>query len=96
MNALARLPRQALILLVKAYQSILSPHFPGSCNFTPTCSAYAVDALNRYGAIKGTILAIHRISRCHPWGGHGYDPPVWYGERQEDGRRANQHTESHP
>jgi putative membrane protein insertion efficiency factor len=80
MNALTRLPRQALILLVKGYQSILSPHFPGSCNFTPTCSAYAVEALNRYGAVKGTILAIHRISRCHPWGGHGYDPPVWYGE----------------
>lgn len=65
---------------VRAYQLILSPHIPSACRFTPSCSAYALQALQQYGAIKGTILAVHRVFRCHPWGAHGYDPPRWYGE----------------
>ncbi len=78
------LPRLALVGLVRLYQLILSPHLPSSCRYTPTCSEYAVQALQRYGAVKGSILSMHRLLRCHPWGGHGYDPPRWYGEAAVD------------
>lgn len=66
--------------LVRGYQLLLSPHLGSACRFQPTCSAYAVQALQQYGAVKGTILTVHRLLRCHPWGGHGYDPPRWFGE----------------
>lgn len=79
-SSLLRLPRLLLIGLVRAYQLVLSPHLPTSCRYTPSCSAYAVEALQRYGALKGGLLAAHRILRCNPWGGHGFDPPRWYGE----------------
>lgn len=62
------------ILLVKIYQVIISPLLPASCRYTPTCSVYAVDALRTHGPIKGGWMALKRISSCHPWGGHGYDP----------------------
>ena len=81
MQELAHLPRRLLVLVVRGYQLILSPHLPSSCNFTPTCSEYAIQALGKYGALKGSVLAAHRILRCNPWGGHGHDPPVWYSER---------------
>lgn len=48
--------------------------FPAACRYTPTCSEYAIQAIKKYGPFKGLILAIKRIGRCHPWGGHGYDP----------------------
>ena len=63
-----------LIFFIKFYQHAISPHFPPACRYTPTCSAYAVEALKKYGAFKGSWLAIKRISRCHPLGGSGYDP----------------------
>jgi putative membrane protein insertion efficiency factor len=66
--------KKVLIGLVRWYQRRLSPLTPPSCRFTPTCSAYAIEAIERFGALKGTWLAIKRILRCHPWGGHGYDP----------------------
>ena len=56
------------------YQKAISPYTPPSCRFTPTCSEYARQALLKHGPIKGLWLAIKRISRCHPWGGSGYDP----------------------
>ncbi|MBT4977169.1 MAG: membrane protein insertion efficiency factor YidD [Gemmatimonadetes bacterium] len=62
------------ILLVRFYRLFLSPFIPPSCRFLPTCSDYAEEALNKYGALKGAFLAVKRISRCHPWGGHGHDP----------------------
>jgi uncharacterized protein len=62
------------ILLIKLYQWIISPLLGPKCRFTPTCSQYAVEALKKHGVFKGTWLALKRISRCHPWGGHGYDP----------------------
>ncbi len=62
------------IALVKAYQYMISPFFPASCRFTPTCSSYAIKAIKIHGPWRGSLLAIKRISRCHPWGGHGYDP----------------------
>ena len=51
---------------------------PASCRYTPTCSEYAVQALKKHGPVKGLYLAVKRILRCHPWGGSGYDPVVWF------------------
>ena len=65
---------KALILVAKAWQKGPSLILPSSCRYMPSCSAYAIEALGRYGALKGSWLAARRISRCHPWGGHGYDP----------------------
>ncbi len=62
------------IILIKIYQLLISPLFPSSCRYTPTCSHYTVEALHKYGLFKGGWLGIKRISRCHPWGGSGYDP----------------------
>jgi uncharacterized protein len=59
---------------VRGYQLGISPLLPGSCRFEPSCSAYAIEALGRHGPLKGSWLAARRIARCHPWGGHGYDP----------------------
>ncbi|MDR0295268.1 MAG: membrane protein insertion efficiency factor YidD [Prevotellaceae bacterium] len=61
-------------LLIKFYQVCLSPLLPSTCRYTPSCSVYAIEALQKYGLIKGLYLTIRRILRCHPWGGHGYDP----------------------
>ena len=63
-----------LVVLVKFYQNCISPFTPPSCPYTPTCSEYALQALRKYGPFKGGWLALKRILRCHPWGGHGYDP----------------------
>lgn len=63
-----------LILPIRFYQRCISPLTPPSCRFTPTCSQYAVEAIQRHGAIRGLYLATKRLLRCHPWGGHGYDP----------------------
>jgi uncharacterized protein len=60
--------------LIKIYQLIISPILGPKCRYTPSCSHYAVQALKKYGVFKGSWLAIKRIARCHPWGGHGYDP----------------------
>lgn len=76
-----RIPGLLLIGLIRGYQMAISPHLPASCRYQPTCSAYAIEAIRKYGFLKGFVLASHRISRCHPWGGHGYDPPIWYSER---------------
>ncbi|MFD2523428.1 membrane protein insertion efficiency factor YidD [Emticicia soli] len=62
------------IFLVRLYQAGISPWFPASCRYTPTCSQYSVEAFQKYGFFKGLLLTIKRIGRCHPWGGHGYDP----------------------
>lgn len=63
-----------LILPIRFYQRFVSPMFPPCCRFTPTCSAYAIEALQKHGALRGAWLALRRILRCHPWGGSGYDP----------------------
>lgn len=78
MKAITRSIRDTLVWLllqpIHFYQKFISPLTPPSCRFTPTCSAYAVEALRKHGLIKGLILAIWRILRCNPWGGSGYDP----------------------
>jgi len=62
------------ILLVRFYQVAISPYMPSSCRYSPTCSHYTIEALNKHGLLKGSWFAIKRISSCHPWGGSGYDP----------------------
>lgn len=66
--------RWLLIFLVRGYQVVLSPLFPATCRFYPSCSAYAVEALERHGAWRGTKLTIRRLARCHPFHPGGYDP----------------------
>jgi putative membrane protein insertion efficiency factor len=63
-----------LALPVRAYRLIFSPWVGHNCRYQPTCSAYALEALEKHGAIKGAWLAARRIGRCHPWGSEGYDP----------------------
>jgi len=60
--------------IIRFYQYAISPITPASCRYTPTCSQYAVEAIQKYGPLKGGWLALKRILRCNPWGGHGYDP----------------------
>ena len=66
--------RGLLIGLIRFYQGAISPWTPPSCRYTPTCSAYAKEAIEVHGAGKGGWMALRRILRCHPWGGKGYDP----------------------
>ena len=66
--------KQLLIAMVRGYQVGLSPMMGGACRFEPSCSNYMIEALNVHGAVKGTLLGLWRILRCHPWGDYGYDP----------------------
>jgi hypothetical protein len=63
-----------VIAVVKVYQRLISPLLPPSCRFTPTCSNYAVEALQRHGLVRGGWLAVKRVARCHPWNPGGHDP----------------------
>lgn len=66
--------RYFIIFLIKLYQIVISPLSSGKCRFVPTCSNYAIEALKKYGTIKGTLMSMKRISRCHPLNPGGYDP----------------------
>lgn len=66
--------RNAFIYLIKFYQKVISPMFPPSCRFYPSCSNYAIDSFNKYGVLKGGAKAIWRILRCNPFNKGGYDP----------------------
>lgn len=74
MNLLRKIAISPFVALIKLYQWIISPVLGPSCRYTPTCSNYALEAFKKHGLFKGGWLAIKRISRCHPWGGHGDDP----------------------
>ena len=63
-----------MMLLIKLYQYALSPFLPNTCRYQPSCSHYGLEAIAKHGPLKGGWLAIKRIARCHPWGGHGHDP----------------------
>ena len=69
-----RLITYPFIWLVRFYQVAISPLKPPTCRFSPTCSTYTIEALRKYGLLKGGARALKRIMRCHPWGGKGYDP----------------------
>ncbi len=66
--------QSALIGALRGYKRWLSPLLPPACRYLPTCSDYAQEAVVRHGAVRGSWLAARRLCRCHPWGGHGYDP----------------------
>lgn len=73
-RTLMRLLAWPLMILIRGYQRFISPLLGPSCRFTPTCSTYALQALQRYGILRGSWLALRRISRCHPMNPGGYDP----------------------
>jgi putative membrane protein insertion efficiency factor len=79
-----------LALPVRAYRLVLSPWLGQSCRYQPTCSAYALEALERHGALRGGWLALRRILSCQPWGGAGYDP-VPGADPEHDGAREATH-----
>jgi len=68
------LPGAVMLVLLRIYKILLSPLFPGACRYVPSCSEYAAIAIREHGALKGSWLAAKRLSRCHPYGGHGHDP----------------------
>lgn len=74
LRRLHRLPAAALIALVRAYRFFLSPWLGSGCRFEPTCSRYALGALERHGAATGSYLTLRRLARCHPWCDGGHDP----------------------
>lgn len=69
-----KIVRAIPLALIRFYQFFISPIFPSSCRYQPTCSVYAYEAIEKHGVLKGGWLGIRRVSRCHPWGGSGYDP----------------------
>ena len=73
-NTIRKLLISPFLLLIYFYRIVISPWLGPKCRYNPTCSQYAIDALQKYGMIKGLWKALYRISRCHPWGGSGYDP----------------------
>lgn len=66
--------KHILLFLIRAYRYLLSPWWGGQCRFTPTCSEYAAEAIDQYGAVKGSWLAARRVGCCHPWHAGGFDP----------------------
>jgi hypothetical protein len=64
----------SLIVLLRAYRSVLAPALPPACRFEPSCSAFAREAVERHGAARGMVLALRRLARCHPWHPGGHDP----------------------
>ena len=71
---MSKILRKIFIFPVRFYQWTISPLLPDSCRYQPTCSHYMIEAIEEWGVLKGVWLGLKRISRCHPWGGHGYDP----------------------
>ncbi|CAN5292160.1 membrane protein insertion efficiency factor YidD [soil metagenome] len=73
-NIFSRAGSGILVGVIRFYQRAISPHLTPSCRFTPSCSEYGIHAIRKHGPFKGTWLALKRIGRCNPWGGHGHDP----------------------
>ncbi len=84
--------RRMICGVIRAYQIAISPFLPAACRFTPTCSRYALEAVARFGVLRGGWLAARRILRCHPFGRWGYDPVPEGGERPK--HRQSQTAES--
>jgi uncharacterized protein len=70
-------PKTLLLILLRGYKAALSPFLPPACRYVPTCSDYAAEAIERYGAFRGSVMAIWRVLRCHPFVRGGYDPVPW-------------------
>ena len=86
--------------LVRLYQVAISPLLPSSCRYQPTCSEYALEAVRRHGGLVGGWMALKRIGRCNPWGGHGYDPVPGddhcCGTTDNNRDEMDQHDDRHP
>jgi putative membrane protein insertion efficiency factor len=74
MVPVSRWPRALEVLVIRGYQRVVSPVLPSSCRFWPSCSQYTLEAVDRYGVIRGTWLGLRRIARCHPFHPGGFDP----------------------
>ena len=74
MKSFTKIAAIPFVWLVRFYQAAISPYTPASCRYSPTCSHYSLEALQKHGLFKGGWLALKRIGSCHPWGGSGYDP----------------------
>ncbi len=75
------------IILIKFYRLTISPILPSSCRHIPTCSQYSIEAFQKHGLFKGFWLSLRRISKCHPWGTHGFDPvPEIYPEKKNENK----------
>lgn len=74
MKKIILLPRKIVTILIRGYQQVISPLLPPTCRFMPTCSEYSLEAVSKYGVMKGGWLSIKRISKCHPFHPGGYDP----------------------
>ncbi len=72
--SIKKILRFIFVLPIKFYRYVISPYTPSSCRHVPTCSEYAVQAVEKHGIAKGFVLGIKRLSKCHPWGTTGYDP----------------------
>jgi hypothetical protein len=96
---LKKIIRFPLLTLIRVYQYAISPYTPASCRHWPTCSTYAIQAIERYGILKGGGLALNRILRCHPWGTSGIDPvPLFlfhrfYSNKKQSCNRLKPHKE---
>ncbi|HVF91513.1 MAG TPA: membrane protein insertion efficiency factor YidD [Blastocatellia bacterium] len=66
--------KSVLVVIIRGYQLLISPLFPPSCRFTPTCSQYTMEAINKHGALRGSYMGLRRLLRCHPFHAGGYDP----------------------
>ena len=86
--------QRILVGLIRFYQVAISPWTPASCRFQPTCSAYAREAIERHGSWRGSLLAVRRLARCHPWGGTGYDPVPPSGD--EPSKALEERTDAAP
>lgn len=73
-NVVSRMFSGMMVGLIRFYQSAISPHLAPSCRYTPSCSQYGIEAIRKHGPAKGGWMALKRILRCNPWGGHGHDP----------------------
>ena len=88
-----------LLLLLRLYRAVISPVLTGifgpmgfGCRFTPTCSVYAIEAIRHHGALRGFVLTLHRLGRCHPWGGCGHDPVPGPGANLGNGAQSSPPT----
>jgi len=88
--------QHVVLRAIRGYQLLFSPMYSGSCRFLPSCSAYAFEAVERHGVLRGGALAVRRLMRCHPFGGHGHDPvPAFAPPELRRGRPANAPTDQH-
>ena len=89
-------PKFVVLHLLKAYKSAISPWFPPACRFVPTCSEYAIEAVDRYGAFRGGLKALVRLLRCHPFTRGGFDPVVNHKHVCSDRPTTNDHRPPTP